>query len=51
MEDREVQPTSLEFKLLVTLCDRRDRVEGRDALIEDLWHMDAEVTARTVDAR
>ena len=48
-EEREVQLTSLEFKLLVTLYDRRDRVQSRDTLLEDIWDMDAEVTARTVD--
>jgi two-component system phosphate regulon response regulator PhoB len=46
---REVQLTTLEFKLLVTLYDRRDRVQSRNTLLEDIWHMDAEVTARTVD--
>lgn len=46
---REIQLTALEFKLLLTLYDRRDRVQSRDRLLEDIWHMDAEVTLRTVD--
>jgi len=49
VDDREVQLTSLEHRLLLTLFDRRDRVQTRETLLEDLWHMDSEVTGRTVD--
>jgi two-component system, OmpR family, phosphate regulon response regulator PhoB len=49
VEGREIQLTTLEFKLLLTLFDRRDRVQSRDTLLEDVWHMDTEVTARAVD--
>jgi two-component system phosphate regulon response regulator PhoB len=49
VEGREIQLTTLEFKLLVTLFDRRDRVQSRITLLEDIWHMDADVTVRAVD--
>jgi two-component system, OmpR family, phosphate regulon response regulator PhoB len=49
VDDREVQLTTLELRLLLTLYDRRDRVQSRETLIEDIWQMDVEVTARTVD--
>jgi two-component system, OmpR family, phosphate regulon response regulator PhoB len=49
VEAREIQLTTLEFRLLVTLYDRRDRVQTRATLLEDIWHMDADVTARAVD--
>lgn len=46
---REVPLTALEFRLLVTLMDRRDRVQGREVLLQDAWAMTADVTTRTVD--
>ncbi len=45
----EVELTALEFKLLLTLHDRRNRVQTRDALLSDVWRIDADVTTRTVD--
>jgi two-component system phosphate regulon response regulator PhoB len=45
----EVELTALEFKLLLTLHDRRNRVQTRDALLSDVWKIDADVTTRTVD--
>jgi two-component system phosphate regulon response regulator PhoB len=48
-ELREVELTALEFKLLVTLHDRRNRVQTRDTLLSDVWRIDADVTTRTVD--
>jgi two-component system phosphate regulon response regulator PhoB len=41
--------TALEFKLLVTLWDRRGRVQTRDRLLSDVWGIDADITSRTVD--
>ena len=41
--------TALEFKLLVTLTERRDRVQARGTLLTDVWSIDAEVASRTVD--
>jgi two-component system phosphate regulon response regulator PhoB len=45
----EVALTALEFKLLVTLTERRDRVQGRGTLLTDVWATDADVASRTVD--
>jgi two-component system phosphate regulon response regulator PhoB len=45
----EVDLTALEFRLLVTLHDRRNRVQTRDALLNDVWGIQAEITTRTVD--
>jgi two-component system phosphate regulon response regulator PhoB len=50
VEDHEVQLTALEFKLLVTLYDRRNRVQSRGALLDHVWGMDTKVATRTVDA-
>ena len=47
--DQEVDLTALEFKLLVTLYDRRNRVQSRAALLSDVWGIDADITTRTVD--
>jgi two-component system phosphate regulon response regulator PhoB len=46
---QEVTLTPLEFKLLVTLHDRRAEVQSRDALLSDVWGISADVTTRTVD--
>jgi len=45
----EVQLTSLEFKLLVTMLERRDRVQTRGVLLNDVWGLDSEIASRTVD--
>jgi two-component system phosphate regulon response regulator PhoB len=45
----EIALTALEFKLLVTLTERRDRVQGRGTLLSDVWAMDSEIASRTVD--
>jgi two-component system phosphate regulon response regulator PhoB len=49
VEGQEVELTALEFNLLLTLHDRRNRVQTRDALLSDVWRIDADVTTRTVD--
>ncbi len=46
---KEVELTALEFKLLTTLYDRRDRVQTRGTLLADVWGVDADLTTRTVD--
>lgn len=46
---KEIELTALEFKLLVLLHDRRNRVQTRDALLQDVWAVDADITTRTVD--
>ncbi len=45
----EVELTALEFKLLLTLYERRNRVQSRAALLDDVWGIKADVTTRTVD--
>jgi len=48
-DESELELTALEFKLLVTLYDRRNRVQTRAALLSDVWGIDADITTRTVD--
>ncbi len=45
----EVQLTSIEFRLLTTLHDRKNRVQTRATLLEDVWGLQAETETRTVD--
>src|SRR5690606_8258528 len=47
--EAEVELTALEFKLLLTLYDRRNRVQTRSALLDDVWGIQADITTRTVD--
>ncbi len=46
---RDVQLTSIEFKLLVQLCLRRGRVQTREHLLNQVWGYTYEGYARTVD--
>jgi two-component system phosphate regulon response regulator PhoB len=50
VEEVEVELTALEFKLLITLYERRNRVQSRVSLLDQLWGMDTKISARTVDA-
>ena len=45
----EVALTALEFRLLVTLHERRNRVQSRARLLDDVWAMSPELNTRTVD--
>ena len=45
----EITLTSLEFKLLVTLLERKNRVQTRSVLLNDIWGIEADITTRTVD--
>lgn len=49
VEGHEIELTALEFRLLVTLYDRRNRVQTRSALLDDVWGIQADITTRTVD--
>jgi two-component system phosphate regulon response regulator PhoB len=49
VNDKPVQLTSLEFKLLRTLVQRRGRVQERDRLLGDVWGYEAAIDTRTVD--
>ena len=37
------------IQALVTLYDRRNRVQTRSALLDDVWGIQADITTRTVD--
>jgi two-component system, OmpR family, phosphate regulon response regulator PhoB len=49
IEAREVALTALEFRLLDTFMRRKGRVQTRDALLSEVWGIEADVTTRTVD--
>jgi two-component system phosphate regulon response regulator PhoB len=49
VEDRELELTPLEFKLLTALYERKNRVQARDVLLSEVWGMPREITTRTVD--
>jgi two-component system phosphate regulon response regulator PhoB len=49
VDEREVSLTALEFRLLYAFLSRKGRVQTRDALLSDVWGIDADVTTRTVD--
>jgi two-component system phosphate regulon response regulator PhoB len=49
VDERELQLTALEFRLLFAFISRRGRVQTRDALLSDVWGIEADVTTRTVD--
>jgi two-component system phosphate regulon response regulator PhoB len=46
---KRVHLTSLEFKLLRTLMQRRGRVQDRDKLLNDVWGYESMIDTRTVD--
>lgn len=48
-DGKEIELTAIEFKLLVTLYDRKNRVQSRTALLDDVWGIEADITTRTVD--
>jgi two-component system phosphate regulon response regulator PhoB len=47
---RLVSLTPIELKLLLLLYDRRERVQSRTTLLDDVWGIDGDVSTRTVDA-
>lgn len=49
VEELEIELTALEFRLLTTLFDRRDRVQTRKKLLDDVWGISGDVETRTVD--
>jgi two-component system phosphate regulon response regulator PhoB len=46
---KAVHLTSIEFKLLRTLLERRGRVQARDRLLNDVWGYESIIDTRTVD--
>jgi two-component system phosphate regulon response regulator PhoB len=49
VHELEVVLTALEFRLLSTLVERRNRVQSRDTLLSDVWGLQLHVETRTVD--
>lgn len=49
IDDRTVDLSPMEFKLLVTLLERQSRVQSREQLLNDVWGLTTDVTTRTVD--
>jgi two-component system, OmpR family, phosphate regulon response regulator PhoB len=49
VDEAEIGLTALEFRLLHAFMSRKGRVQTRDALLSDVWGIEAEVTTRTVD--
>jgi two-component system, OmpR family, phosphate regulon response regulator PhoB len=46
---KEIELTSLEFKLLLSLIARAGRVQSREQLLEGVWGLSPETHTRTVD--
>ena len=46
---KRINLTSLEFKLLRTLIERRGRIQERDRLLNDVWGYESIINTRTVD--
>ena len=49
LDGEELQLTSTEFKLLLTLLERRGRVQTRPQLLETVWEAQPDIQTRTVD--
>ncbi|MCX5679321.1 MAG: response regulator transcription factor [Candidatus Omnitrophica bacterium] len=49
VKGKAIDLTQMEFKLLVTLMERRGRVQTRERLLSDVWDMDTSVDTRTID--
>lgn len=49
VDGAEVNLTALEFRLLHQFMARKGRVQSRDALLSDVWGIEADITTRTVD--
>jgi two-component system phosphate regulon response regulator PhoB len=49
VEGNEVELTPTEFKLLLTLAERRGRVQARAHLLETVWEAAPDIQTRTVD--
>ncbi len=49
VDGNDVELTPTEYKLLVTLAERRGRVQGRASLLETVWEAAPDIQTRTVD--
>lgn len=48
-EGSAIDLTATEFKLLITLAERRGRVQSREQLLRDVWGYESMIDTRTVD--
>ena len=49
LDGKQVELTATEYKLLITLADRRGRVQSRAQLLESVWESAPDIQTRTVD--
>jgi len=49
VDGQAIELTPTEFKLLLTLAERRGRVQGRGHLLETVWEAAPDIQTRTVD--
>ena len=49
VNEKEVELTRMEFKLLVIFMQRAGRVQSREQLLNDVWDIASDVTTRTID--
>lgn len=49
VEGRDIALTATEFNLLVTLAERRGRVQSRSQLLQAVWQANPSIQTRTVD--
>jgi two-component system phosphate regulon response regulator PhoB len=49
VEGRDLELTATEYKLLLTLVERRGRVQTRPQLLETVWEAQPDIQTRTVD--
>ena len=49
VDGRELDLTPTEYRLLLTLMERRGRVQSRRQLLESVWEVTANIATRTVD--
>jgi len=49
VDEQAIELTATEYKLLLTLAERRGRVQGRGHLLETVWEAAPDIQTRTVD--
>lgn len=49
LDGDDLQLTATEYRLLVTLLERRGRVQSRPQLLESVWEAQPDIQTRTVD--
>ena len=49
VDGQQIELTPTEYKLLLTLAERRGRVQGRAHLLETVWEAAPDIQTRTVD--